>query len=456
MRKKYLPLSISIVFLLCVSFLSLVSQVHADTVTDNSLNFLKSKQDTTGRITTGFSAPSQWSAIAFAANGVGVATVKNGDKSLLDFLVADVPSNNAATDWENRILAIVAIGQNPTNFGGTNYVSSLESLYTNGQLGDTCSVNDDVFGLLALLAAGTSSSTTIKQSTLDFIISKQSSDGGFGFSAPGCAWYETSSDMTGAALQSLVEAKNKGLSSGGLDGAMQKAKEYLLAHKNADGGYGYFGSSDPDTTGWVLQAFNVSGMKDSSDAVAARNYLLAQQSATDGGFMAFDWGTNALVSNATTTAQTLIALSGKGWIINVYDPSVQTSTPVSAPISSPTVTPTPTQTSSNSTSTPTNMPTPTLTLNNITPTATPLSFSGGRFSGDGLTFDQPSSDSASQETAEPTNSEQQVLGMTDHMPKVTLSNNSQSILIASMFTGLGILLLFIYFAKPFILRKINQ
>src|SRR5882672_3911501 len=121
--KKHFQLPISIFLALAfviVPFFCLVNQAHADAVIDNGISFLKSKQDASGRITTGFSAPSQWSAIAFALNGIDVATVKTFDKSLLDFLVSDIPTNNTATDWENRILAIVAIGQNPTNFGGTN------------------------------------------------------------------------------------------------------------------------------------------------------------------------------------------------------------------------------------------------------------------------------------------------------------------------------------------------
>lgn len=453
--KKIFQLAISIFFYVAfviVPFFCFANQAHADVVTDNGVTFLKSKQDASGRITTGFSAPSQWSAIAFAIEGIDVSTVKTSGKSLLDFLVSDIPTNNAATDWENRILAIVAIGQNPTNFGGTNYVSNLEGLYANGQIGDTCSLNDDVFGLLALLAAGNTSSTTIKQSTLDFLLSKQDpTDGGFGFSAPGCAWYATSADMTGAALQALVEAKNHGFSSTSLDTAIQKAKDYLVANQDSDGGYGYYGSSDPDTTGWVLQAFNVAGMKDSNEAAAARKYLLAQQSATDGGFQAFDWGANALVSNSTTTAQSIIALSGNGWIVKVYDPSVATPTLTVAPTASA-VTPTPTPTTSSTspnTASPTVTPTPT-----IIPTASPTGISEQAAPHEGFIPDNVSSASSSQQKVAPTGSDQQVLGATDQSPKQTQGTPAQSFIIPELFAGGGIGSLFLYFVKPFILRKI--
>lgn len=354
--------------LLMLIFLSLaVSLVNADFVTDNALNFLKSKQDVNGRITTGFSAPSQWSAIAFAIAGVDIATVKNPDKSLKDFLLADIPAEpSAATDWESRILAIVAIGEDPTSFGGKNYVSTLEGFYNNAQIGDICSLNDDVFGLLVLISSGNSSTTQIKQDTLDFLIQKQDpGDGGFSFSAPGCSWYSTSADMTGAAISALQAAKDNGLTNSGLDNAITKAKNYLLTNQSTDGGFGYFGSSDPDTTGWVLMAFNVLGLKDSAEAVKAKTYLQTLQSSQDGGFLAFDYGTNSMVSNATTTAQAIIALSGKSWIIRIFTPNTTaTPAPVATPTPSPvaTATPIPTSTPVSTTSpapSPTSSPSPT-------------------------------------------------------------------------------------------------
>lgn len=342
---------------------------NAETAIDKGINFLKSKQDSSGRITTGFSAPSQWSAIAFTANGIDAATVKNPTVSLKDFLLSDVPGDSSsATDWEPRILAIVAIGENPTNFGGTNFVAHLESFYNNNQIGDMCSLNDDIFGVLAFTAAGTTANTQIKQESLNFLISKQdSTDGGFGFSAPGCDYYSTSADMTSAAIQALIYAKQNGLTNSGLDDAITKAKNYLIANQNSDGGFGYYGSSDTDTTGWALMAFNALGMNDSVQVTGARNWLVSQQSATDGGIMAYDYGANASVSNASTTAQAMIALSGKTWILKIFTVSENTGitptptvSPTPTPSPSPTATPTPTPAPPAS---PTPTPTP-VTVNN--------------------------------------------------------------------------------------------
>lgn len=370
---------ILIALLMLIIILLPVSYVYADSVTDNAFNFLKSKQDSTGKITTGFSAPSQWSAIAFAINGIDASTVKSTDKSLKDFLLTDIPSEpSSATDWENRILAIVAIGEDPTNFGGVNYVQKLEGFYNNSQIGDTCSLNDDVFGLLALIASGSTSTTQIKQDTLNFLIQKQDfSDGGFGFSAPGCSWYSTSADMTGAAIVALQAAKDNGLADTGLDDAITKAKNYLLSNQDSDGGFGYYGSSDADTTGWVLIGFNTLGLQESTPSAQAKSWLLNQQSTQDGGFQAFDYGSNTFVSNATTTAQAIIALSGKSWVIRIFTPSTNspsptpTATPSAKPTASSAPSPTPTaspNTNATSTPSPTQSPTP---LPTATPTPSP-------------------------------------------------------------------------------------
>ncbi|HSX19350.1 MAG TPA: prenyltransferase/squalene oxidase repeat-containing protein [Candidatus Saccharimonadales bacterium] len=372
MNIKYQISNIKFITITAVILLASVisPMVKADTVTDNAINYLKSKQDSTGRINTGFSAPSQWSTIAITAAGIDVSTVKNPSTSLKDFLLTDIPSGGSATDWENRILAIVAIGGDPTNFGGTNYVSNLQGFYTGGQIGDTCGLNDDIFGLLALIASGSTADNSIKQNDLSYLISKQdATDGGFSFSAPGCSYYGTSADITSAAIQALQAAKDNGMSTSGLDDSITKAKAYILANQDSDGGFGYYGTSDTDTTGWVLMALNVLGMNSSQQATSAKNYLISQQSQQDGGITAYDYGSSTYVSNATTTAQAVIGLLGKSWILKIYTPSASTSP---APSVSPSPSPSPSSSSSSSSSnSPSPSATPNPTIASPTPTPTP-------------------------------------------------------------------------------------
>lgn len=356
MKKFTYNLQFSIFAALLSLFLS-IRLVLADDVIDKGINFLKSKQDSTGRVTGGFSAPSQWAAIAFTANGVADTNLKN-------FLLTDIPQGNVATDWENRILALIAIGENPANSGGINYVSKLESFYKNGQIDDTCALNDDIFGLLALVVSGNNSSSKIKQDVLDFIISKQDALGGFSWVVSGCPYYSPSSDMSAAAIQTLQAAKDNGLTNPNLDNAIGHAKSYLLTHQNSDGGFGYSGTSDADTTGWVLMAFNALGLKEATQSAITKQWLTSKQQ-PDGGFPGYSG------SDSTTTAQALIALSGKGWILRIAsDSAAPTATSSASPVPTPSITPIPTPSpTSSATPAPTSTPTPSLSPS---PSPTPI------------------------------------------------------------------------------------
>lgn len=363
--------------LACASVLviSFTAKVFAATATDNAFSFLQSKQDNTGQITTGFSAPSQWSAIAFSANKNDISTIQTTatSSSLLDFLLTDAPQSPSSTsDWESRILAIVDAGYDPTKFGGVNYVSQMESLVSNSQIGGLCSLNDSIFGLMAEIAAGSTANSTIKQTTLDFILSQEDpTTGGFSYSLDSSCAYPSpaSADITGAAAVALAHAKSSGMTSSRLDDAIASVSAYLATNTDSDGGYGYYGSSDTDSTGWVLQGLNALGLGNSQEATNAKAYLLSQQGA-DGGIQDFDYSSSQMVSNATTTAQALIGILGKDWILKTYDPATAlhttgnvtpTPTPTSVPANTPTPTPTPTpvltSSSSSSSSGPTSVPT---------------------------------------------------------------------------------------------------
>jgi len=439
---KKLKVSILILFAVILG-VSILKLALADTAIDKGLNFLKSKQDATGRINTGFSAPSQWSAIAFAANGVDMSSIKNPSVSLGDFLVNNIPSEpSSATDWETRILAIVATSGNPTNYGGVNYITHLESFYNNSQIGDTCSLNDDIFGLLAEVAAGSSSTVHVKQDVLNFLIAKQdTTDGGFGYSAPGCAFYSTSADMTGAAIQALVAAKENGLTNPELDDAIVRAKNYLLANQDSDGGYGYYGSSDTDTTGWVLMAFNVLDMQNSTPSAKTKEWLISQQSEIDGGFLAYDYGLSSFASNSTTTAQALIGLSGKSWILKIFDSS-QAITP--SPASTQTSTPTPTPASSSNTTSDTPTPTPTPAQAAIPEI---MVQKDSTFLGEGQT--------ASDSQISPTPKTAVLGAKSSTILNSSENKNTKNLLLTIIFTGFGLFFTFTYLIKMFIMRRLN-
>lgn len=419
---------------------------HADALMDDAVAYLRLKQDDSGQITGGsVGDASPWAAIAFAAQGIDIATIVHPTNSLKDYLINNQPSvTSSALEWEKWMLALIAGGYNPYDFGGHNYVSTLQSssYYIEHQLGLTNTVNDDWFGALALIASGVSTSDSILSDSIAFIVLHQNADGGWGYSITA----DSDSNDTAAALQALVAAKNYGVINNALDTAISKGKVYFLSTQVSNGGFladkmPWTTGPDSDSTTWGLMALNVLGMQDSSELQNAKKWLLTQQSSSDDGFTACDgWDKDFNCihygSNTTTTAHALIGLAGKGWIIRMYTPSgTPTPTPTGSadtptPTPTPTVTPTPTPTSSNSSQAATATPTPTST--SVQPTVTPATISSHQqrdsaFIGD-IPTDTPSED---------------VLGEQNTSEKNVQSNTGiekPSSNISYIFLGIGILL----------------
>lgn len=344
-KKLFFVLTVMGIFFSCVT----LGVVSASEITASGLAYLSSRQEESGKIS-GFGGESQWAAIAFSAHGVNASDVKNPSTSLRDYLLTDVPADGAsATEWERRVLAIVAIGDDPSSFNGVNYVETLQALENNDQLGDVTLLNDDIFGLLALIASGELADDSLKQDVLNFIISHQGSDGGFSWSADSsCAWCGSDGNDTAAALQALQAAKEDNLTHPDLDVTIDEALQYLLTTQKDDGGFGYdaFSDADGSSTAWALMALNVLGQGDSAAAQEAVSWLESHQE-SDGGF---HW-MSGYGSDTYTTSHALIALSGEGWIVQIFSPSSEptppaTSSPSPSPSSTPASTPSPTPSAS--------------------------------------------------------------------------------------------------------------
>ncbi len=424
---------------------------------NDGIAYLRSQQAADGHIN-GFGGVSQWAAMAFAAKGIDISGVSKGGASLKSYLEANLPTAcSSATDWEKDILAIVDTGANPYNFGGLNFVGTLKSsAYYNGtQIGDSSGLNDDFFGVMALIAAGVSNSDSVIKNSVSYIISKQNSDGGWGFSTSS----KSDSNDTAAALHALSSAKNYGVTHASLDNAISQAKTYLLSLQASDGGFKYDGSStDPDgsSTAWDLVGLNAAGMNDA--ATSAKKWLTNNQN-KDGGF----YYQASFGSDTYTTAHAVIGLSGKNWIIKNFDAGSNSSTGTTL---SSCITPTPT-----SSVTPTQTPSPT-----NTPTPTPTSSTTNNNSTNNTTnttnnyFDRPTPGlssvvnrtlSENKVVDNPGETKEQVLGVqTDNsgsnLPKtvqVAGINNTPNV-FAQLFFALGIAVLCFHIGSLYQKRKL--
>lgn len=292
-----------------------VTQNELDQSAVKALECLRNQQGDDGSIEN--AGVSAWCAIAFGSAGIYSDTIKK-QQSLTDFLITYVPAGpNLASDYARQILASVACGRDPRTFG-MDLITGLKGCYQNGQIGNISYINDDVFGVLALLASGEDVNSPIIGNAIQYIISHQNTDGGFGYGITGLSDVDT----TSAVIQALVLAKNKGYAgSSDIQTALDQAVVFLKNAQNEDGGFPYntegaFIDSDSASTAWVIQALialgeNVNEWK-SSDGSTPYHFLLSLQN-QDG---SFSWQ-EGNQGQAIMTAYVIPALEGQAWPITL-------------------------------------------------------------------------------------------------------------------------------------------
>lgn len=351
-------------------FASATSSVNQTAVT-NGANYITSQQTATGSVSASAS-DNDFAAIALVAAGQNLANVKlAGGTSLLAYEAANLPGASAkASDWERTILVAAAAGQDPYNFGGTDAVAKLKTFASAGQLGDPASTGDDIFGIMALAAAGVTSADAVMSAEIAAVLSYQRPDGRFSYSTDPTVTGDV--DDTAAAIVALRSAEIVGGASPAVTTAINNALDYIAALKNTDGGY----PSDPawDTTSnvassaWVLIALNSLGLGDSADGRAAQSYIKSQQ-LQDGSFPS-SWAPTT--GDFFDTNPAVTALAGSTWLPQVFEENTYAGTAAIAdaespsPSVSPSVSPTPTPAQGAVLGASTVTPTP-------TPTATPAS-----------------------------------------------------------------------------------
>ncbi|MEI8338174.1 MAG: DUF4430 domain-containing protein [bacterium] len=221
---------------------------------EKMLNFLDANQKNDGSF--GSDLYTDWAAIAYGSTS-GHTSAKN---KLINFIKTETFNGTSITDYERRVMAILALGLNPYTEGKDNYVKNITDSFDGNQIGNSSLFNDDIFGIITLLNSGYSSSENIIQKAAQFIISKQSSNG---------EW--DSVDLTGAAIQALSLARNVS----GTEQAISKGLNFLKTAQTSNGGY-----SNPDSTSWAIQGL-IAGNSDPKQLISNGNnpfdYLASNQ-----------------------------------------------------------------------------------------------------------------------------------------------------------------------------------
>ena len=195
------------------------------------------------------------------------------------------------TDYERHAMALMALGMNPYNISGENYIKKITDSFDGKQFGDANKDNDDIFALIVLQNAGFIQTEKIMSDDISFVLSEQKENGSWDYSV----------DMTGAGIEALapfsqdVQVKS----------ALIKAEEFLRHSWNDNGGWG-----NNSSTAWAIEGILALSEKP-EDWVKNNNtpldYLAANQD-TDGGMKNDDEN-----SKLWETAYVATALSGKTW-----------------------------------------------------------------------------------------------------------------------------------------------
>ena len=241
-----------------------------------------------------------WAALGLEAAGSNPRDVRRGGRSAIGYLRSQVADLRSTGDLERTVLALEGAGVDPRGFGGRDLVAELRrrgsaSGSFEGQ------VNLTAFGVLALRAAGASSSSL--RPSAAWLCDAQNDDGGWGFQ-PHAA---SDPDSTGAVLQGLVAA-------GHAHRATARGASYLRRAQRSDGGFALAdgGPTNSQSTAWAVQGLVAGGTDPAAIRTNGRspfNYLERRQAA-DGHYR---YSQASDQTPVWVTAQALLAVSRKAF-----------------------------------------------------------------------------------------------------------------------------------------------
>lgn len=253
--------------------------------TKKAFDFLISQQKADGSF--GDDLYTDWVALSLSSNAENL----DQKNKLIKYITEEKFIGNSLTDYERRAMALMALGINPYNLNGINYIKKITDSFDGKQFGDTEKDNDDIFALIVLQNAGYTEKDKMLSDTIYYILNKQNTDG---------SW-DNSTDLTGASIEALSAFQNDIK----IKTALENAKKYLKNKQQNDGGF-----SNVSSTAWAMQG--ILGLSEKildwkNNENTPLDYLALNQD-TDGGIKNED-----LNNRIWQTSYVLTSLSEKTW-----------------------------------------------------------------------------------------------------------------------------------------------
>lgn len=284
----------------------------------SGVDYIRSTQQPDGGFG-GFGPGHSYDAVfAIRSAGVDPNTITNGAKSPADFLQANAAVAADPGTAAKAALAAVALGMDPANVAGVDLTEVITSAFDSATGRYAADDFSQSLAILGLQCTGGAADA----GALTALRGAQLPDGGWGFGGV------SDPDTTALAVQALIAA---GATSDDPD--IAEALAYFEASQGLDAGWGFDPSaSNANSTAYVIQALVAVGIDPNGnawavDGVTPLTFLASQQQA-DGSFPGFD--------PAFATNQSLPALAGRTFCNAPVTPLQHVETPTPVVTSTPT------------------------------------------------------------------------------------------------------------------------
>lgn len=168
-------------------------------------------------------------------------------KNVVDYVKAcgGVLHSRKYTEYSRVVLALTAIGKDPTNVAGYDLTAPLNDYDKTVWQG----INGPIWALIALDSGNYD--CTVRQKYIDCILEKELPQGGWTLTGD-----RTDSDMTGMALQALAGYQDQPK----VKAATDRALEWISKNQNANGGFSTYGEATCESTAQIIVALCALGI----------------------------------------------------------------------------------------------------------------------------------------------------------------------------------------------------